>query len=263
MSSPSHTAPPAPRDPACPACGDDTQFHRDALNELVAMGMDIARTLHQQAKPQPGDGTPTPDLTIHFERIARTVRRTIRLAQHIAQQVANPRPVRAAHPASPDPAQARAQARTQARTQARKLILRAVENVIVRTRRGPEAHAAHAELLDRLDSPDLVEGLDHDIATRPVAEIIAEITQDLGILSDGGHPYYRRRTPADIHRLTLRAHGHRIPEPSQAQPSQVAPPPEPPSAPARPPGPAPGMVLLPPLEPLPSLALLAAKLLEA
>ena len=260
MSSPSPTAPPAPRDPARPACDNDTQFHTDALNELVAMGMDIARTLHQQALAQPTDDTPTPDLTTPFERIARTVRRTICLAQHIAQQVANPRPVRAA-PAAPD------------RAQARKQILRRVEDVIVRTRSGPAAHAAHAELLDRLDSLDLAEDLDHDIATRPVPEIIAEITQDLGLLSDGGHPYYRRRTPADIHRLTLRAHGHRIPEPPQAQPPQTQPPQveprrteppphEPPLASTRPPGPASG-VLLPPLKPPPSLAALAAKLLDA
>ena len=232
---------------AYPASHDeDTRFHRDALNELVAMGMDIARTLHQQAKPQPEGGTLSPDLTIPFERVARTVRRTIHLAQHIA----HPRPARATPPASPDGAQARAQAR--------KLILRAVEDTIVRTRSGPAAGTAHAELLDRLESLDLAEDLDHDIATRPTAEIIAEITRDLGLLCDPGTPYFRRRTPADIHRLTLRANGHRIPEPPQVAPTA----PPPPAPQTRPAAPEPG-TLLPPLKPPPSLALLAAKLLDA
>lgn len=235
MSSPSPAARPAPQN-------EDTQFHRDALNELVAMGMDIARGLHQQAKPQPG--TDTPDVTTPFERVARTVRRTIRLAQHIAQ----PRPTR------------------EAPLQARRQILRAVEDTITRTRRGPAAATAHAELLDRLDSPELVEDLDHDIATRPVAEIIAEITRDLGLLCDPGTPYYRRRTPADIHRLNRRAGGHRIPEPIQSQPPQSQPPqsqpPQPPKV-EHPPHAPPPAPTRPPLEPTPNLAALAAALLDA
>ena len=93
------------------------------------------------------------------------------------------------------------------RTAARKRIIRAVEDLIQRAdddgiESDPDsADALHAELHERLDAPDL----DADIATRPVPDIIADITRDLGLgLLPGTRPF-QRRTPADVALLCARA----------------------------------------------------------
>ena len=179
--------------------------HASALDELIDMGMDLARLIHAQARtqahaqasPAPPDATapaepaptPTPDPTIAFDRIARCVRRTIRLAEHIA----------AARPAPTIP--------VAAHVAARKQVIRRVENVIARNRHGDAAQALHRELLDRLDTPDL----DEDLAHRPTRDVIDDIIADLGLLDGIGGPGFKRRTPQDI--ATLRAHAHRTPIP--------------------------------------------------
>ncbi len=98
---------------------ESTGFYLQVLHELINMGTDLARAVHQQATAEPAaDATPTttaaPDPTIAFDRIARTIRRTIVLARHVAE----PLPERAA---SPD---------AHKRTAARKQIIRAVEDAI-------------------------------------------------------------------------------------------------------------------------------------
>ncbi len=87
------------------------------------------------------------------------------------------------------------------RTAARKRIIRDVEDTIQRKTKDDEAERLHAELLERLDAPDLDDDIDH----RPVAEIIEDICRDLGIANyPGAHPW-KRRTPADIAILADRA----------------------------------------------------------
>ena len=193
-----HTTQPAtPDDPGQPA-----PAHRQALDDLITMGTDLARALHRQAliqaeaaqaalPPQPTPHAPYEPpattlvtLTTAFDRIARAVRRCIALAQHLARP---PAPAR-------DPAQHRAAARRQ--------VIRAVEDTIYRTaHEGDRAESLNAELRDRLDAPDL----DSDLTYRPIPDIIAELCRDLGLAAAPGTDPWRRRTPADIQDLCARA----------------------------------------------------------
>jgi hypothetical protein len=87
------------------------------------------------------------------------------------------------------------------RTAARKRIIRGVEDAIACRAPAGEQEALHAEFLERLDRPDLEE----DIAVRSTAEIVADITRDLGIAGlHGTHPW-KRRIPHDIAILNARA----------------------------------------------------------
>lgn len=212
MSSSPSLAAPASRDAAAQQA-EDTQRHRQALADLIDMGMDLARMIHGQAKAQteaaatvpsepaaPAPPSPMPDLTAAFDRISRCVRRTILLAQHIAQ------PPRPAPARAPDPVQAQALARKQ--------LIRGVEDRINHNRQGPTAEALHREFLERLDTPDLIE----DIATRPIPELIKDICNDLGLSTQPGFHPHRRRRPEDLARLHDRAQGHHVPEPPGAWP---------------------------------------------
>jgi hypothetical protein len=180
--------------PAHPPADDaqqagDAQYYRQILHELIDIGASLARTL--QATDATANSANS-DPTIAFDRIARAIRRTIVLARYIAE----PPPERASQPGH--------------RTAARKRIIRSVEDVIQREAGiHGEAESLHAELLDRLDSPDL----DDDIAGRPIADIIADICRDLGLSAiPGTHPW-QRRTPDDIAILCARAASPRPPEP--------------------------------------------------
>jgi hypothetical protein len=193
---------------------EDARIYRTALQDLISMGTDLARLLHEQATaqaaqkatapqpaPAPVPGAPIPNAPVPdtlvsiaaaFDRAACAVRRGIFLARSLAHPV---------QPA-PDPAEHR--------TAARKRILREVEDVIQRPgsdgRGGPAPHAGlqdslRAELRDRMDASDL----DDDITGRPVADIITEICRDLGLDAlPGTHPW-TRRTPDDIRQLCARA----------------------------------------------------------
>ena len=229
-----HTTQPA--DPGQPAPGPHP--HRQALDDLITMGTDLARALHRQAliqaeaahaarPPHPAPHAPHEPpattliaLTTAFDRIARAVRRCIALAQRLDTP---PKPAR-------DPAHHRAAARRQ--------VIRAVEDTIHRAaNEGDRAEALNAELRDRLDDPDL----DPDLLTRPIADIIAEITRDLGLASPPGDNAWRRRTPADVQDLNARAAAPSRPrQPSPAQHSNQATgqpsPPGPPAATFPPPG---------------------------
>jgi hypothetical protein len=210
---------------------ENTGFYLQVLHELINMGTDLARAVHQQATAEPAaDAAPTsaaaPDPTIAFERIARTIRRTIALARHVAE----PLPERAAsHDA----------ARAQHRTAVRKQIIRAVEDAIQREAHGAtymdddEADGLRAELMDRLDGPDL----DGFALDRPVADLIADICRDLGLAAAPGTHPWKRRTPEDVAVLCARAAAPRppaIPAASivQAMPCRAWPGSDPPAAPA-------------------------------
>ncbi len=204
----------------------ETQVHRQALHDLIDIGADLARQLHaqaiaqaaQQAKVKPlrlvTEAPPTPPpgpdalikIAADFDRVASAVRRCILLAQNLDQ------PVQPAH----GPAQYR--------TAARKRILRAVEDAIQRPADNPDCddpETLHAELLDRMDAPDL----DDEIADRPVPDIIKDICRDLGLAALPGTRPWKRRTPADIAGLHARAAA-----PSSAHPSSPGPQDGPPAA---------------------------------
>ena len=196
---PTHT--PTQDDHAQPAA--PAHPHRQALDDLITMGTDLARALHRQAliqaeveqaavPPHPAPGAPWEPpattlvtLTAAFDRIARAVRRCIALARSLDQPVK----------ATPDPALHR--------TAARKRIIREVEDSIHRAaHEGDRADALQTELRHRLDTPDL----EDDLTTRPIPDIIAEITRDLGLATPpGGARPWPRRTPADLHDLHPRA----------------------------------------------------------
>jgi hypothetical protein len=197
-----------------------TRGHGAALDGLISMGTGIARLLHDQAhaqaaqqaaaQPQPEQqrtsqaptqtaaAQPAPawapaaslqDLAAAFDSISRTVRRCIMLAQSLDA------PAKPARTAAPD------------RTAARKRILRAVEDTLGRQdyddsyRVCDPTEALHAELLDRMDAPDL----DRDIESRPIDDIIKDILRDLGLAALPGTRPWKRRTPADIAELCARA----------------------------------------------------------
>jgi hypothetical protein len=204
----------------------DAHGYGKVLNDLITMGTDLARLLHEQATaqaqaaqeaatpqpaPAPAPGATIPDAPVPsapvpnapvpdtlvsiaaaFDRAARAVRRGILLARSLAYPV----------PPAPDPGQHRAAAR--------KRILREVEDTIQRPgadgRGGPAPpvglqDSLRAELRDRLDGPDL----DDDITGRPVADIITEICRDLGLDAHPGTRPFQRRTPDDIRQLCARA----------------------------------------------------------
>ena len=227
--------------PASPAPGLDGAhgtsrgtLHAQALDELVALGMDLARLVHAQAHataqanaqvditasasaavdadggtaaPAPAPGA-NPDPSVAFDRIARCVRRTILLAQHLAHG--------SAQNSAQNPAQNFAQNSAQARTCARKQLIRGVEDLIVHNRHGAAAEAMHREFLDRLDTPDLIED---DIASRPLPDLVKEICADLGLFNREGFTYTRRRKVDDLRRLQARAEGHTVPEPPWPTPA--------------------------------------------
>ena len=211
-------------------CDEDAQYYRKVLHELIAIGTDLARSIHRQATPEsnnqpkaepnaePGAApepaaAPAPDPTIAFDRIARTLRRTIAIARKLSE------------PARP----AASERSSERRLSARKQIIRAVEDTIQRRTNGAEAEALHAEFYERLDDPDL----DDDLDQQPVADIIKAICRDLGIEHHPGtHPWKRRR-PADVRELCARAAASqtvqpRTPQPALAQPRTTQPrPPQP------------------------------------
>jgi hypothetical protein len=182
--------PPATAEPQNPANQpvEDAQYYRWALHELIDIGVGLARLVHQQATAAAAEPAVTadtaPDIAAAFDRISRAVRRTILLARKVAEPLA---------PAAEHPEQHRAAARRR--------IIREVEDTIQRTAQGADAETLHAELLDRLDAPDL----EDDIAQRPIADIIADICRDLGLAAlPGSHPW-KRRTAEDLTALCARA----------------------------------------------------------
>jgi len=146
-----------------------TQYHLRVLDELVGMGTDIARKLHQQiiaAPPAPepaaGASKPAPDPVIAFDRIARTIRHTIALSRKLAEPAK-----------TPVAAQALA-AQNRKHDVVRKRIIREVEDAQAI---GRLAATISDEVLEHLETPNFVHG--HD--GTPIAEIIADICFDLGI----------------------------------------------------------------------------------
>ena len=180
------------RDPGQQA--EDAQLYRCVLHELIHIGTDLARLLHQQAVAHAQAAVqgrasfePPSDHTVAFDRVARAIRRSITLARSIAQPAA--------------PAHTPAQPRTAAR-----LTPHDAADATSRpppppaTPEGDGAQPPNAGLRDRPEAPDR----DDDVTTRPVAEVIAEIRRDLGLATPpAAHPW-QRRIPADTKQLCAR-----------------------------------------------------------
>ena len=175
----------------------DARYYRGVLHELIDMGADIARMVHREAGAKQAD-LDVGEVTVAFDRIARAVRRTVILARRLDDPM----------PAAAGPG----------RTDARKRIIRAVEDQIQLRSGDLDADSLHAELLDRLDSPDL----DDEIGRRPVDEIIAEIRRDLGLMSMPGRPQWKRRTPQDVAVLCARASLAPTPAPAPGRTGRAA-----------------------------------------
>jgi hypothetical protein len=180
---------PAPAEPQTLADqhAADAQYYRRILHGLIDVGANLASALAQHVEAATPVTEPARDIAtvaIAFDRIARAVRRTITLARKVAEPI----PAAAERP-------------DQHRAGARRRIIREVEDTIQRTTRGADAETLHAELLDRLDTPDL----DDDIENRPIADVIADICRDLGLVAmPGTHPW-KRRTPEALTALCARA----------------------------------------------------------
>ncbi len=66
---------------------EDALYYRGVLHQLIDMGLDLAKNVHQQATtqaPEP-DTKPAPDPSFAFDRISRAIRRTIALARTLAE----------------------------------------------------------------------------------------------------------------------------------------------------------------------------------
>ncbi len=169
----------------------DAAYYRRVLHDLIDVGVELVRELPRQAVPgdgvqnRPQDGAEV-EPSLAYDRLTRAVRRSIMLARAIAEREAVP-----------------GQARAPRRAEMKRRVIRAVEDVIQRETDEAAGERLEAELLERVDSPEMEEDLD----TRPVGEIITEICRDLGLgVPEGTHPY-KRRTPEDVAALHARAGG--------------------------------------------------------
>lgn len=161
----------------------DTAHYQRVLAAMVDLGAAVAQKLATRID----DATPAEavDLADAFERVARVVRRTILLSVHLDK---------AAEKAAATRATARAR------------IIREVSDAIDRQGLSPaKAETLRVELVERLDAPDLAPGLDREIDTRQIPDIILDLKRDMGLANLPGTPPWPRRTPDDIADLLTRA----------------------------------------------------------
>ena len=178
---------------------DETEFYRRILHDIIQMGADILRVLHWQAtQPDLNPTAAAPDPSVAFDRVARAVRRTVALARKLDEPIAPPR------------------AASTARTPPN-----AVER---RTDEEPGEAGAAAERERLADPADVADPVD-DPMQRPMAEIVDEISRDIGAVDEAGIPTWRRHLVTD-------------PEPAPDEPSSQNASHQswtPPGAPAQPP----------------------------
>ena len=171
----------------------ETEHYKRVLRGLVDMANDMAQLIHQQTRRQteaanaaipPPTNNPFQDPAASFDRLARTIRRTILLAHKLGEMKPSHTP--------PQP--------NNHRIAVRKRILREVEDVIQLNAKPDDRPSLQAELLDRLDAPDLQD----DIDTRPIDDIIDDVCRDLRVAV----PYacnWKRRTPQEVETLCRQA----------------------------------------------------------
>ena len=158
--------------------------YQAVLDGFVHQGAAIAKAV--AAAIERATPAEIPALAATYERITRVVRRTILLIDHRARAVT---------------------AAIQTRVAARKRIFRDVTDAIAAERLTPErADALRVELVERLEAFDLAPDLDHEIANRPVEDIIRDIRRDMGLANRIGAPKWPRRTPDDVADILTLAH---------------------------------------------------------
>ena len=139
----------------------------EALQELIAIGMELAREARRQVMEPTHAETPAKDLDLVFQRIARAVRQTVALATRLDQDRQKSQAERAS----------KAAVETRVRGLMRKArVQEIVERVI-------EVESDGERLLGRLDER-LEDADDTDFADRPIGELVAAICRDLGVTPD-------------------------------------------------------------------------------
>jgi hypothetical protein len=215
VKTPSAESAATPTQPPAEHLAGDSKYCAEVLLDLVDIGRELARMVLHEVQSQAaaavaaGDTTATPaqDGIIAFERVARAVRRTVLLHDKVTDP--NKKPL-AAH-----------------RVAARRKIIRDVEDAIHSAAPEDEQETLHAELMERLDRPEL----DDEIAQRSIGDIVTDINHDLGIAGlYGSHPW-KRRIPHDVALLNARAEQFSGAAPSEKLIALLA------SAPPRPPTP--------------------------
>ena len=180
-----------------------TTPQQDMLDDLARLGHRLARLVVEQAE---AGAMPAITASTAFDRVGRNIRRNLWLARKLGEPL-----------------------KTTSRVAARKQIIRTVEDVIQRDTEDPDdAESLREELMDRLDTSDLEDEIDH----RPIDDVIADIVHDLGLATSRGTHPWKRRTPADLAELNAcaaqhpREHpaaSHRRPPANPLPPSLTAP----------------------------------------
>jgi hypothetical protein len=132
---------------------EDDAFYAAALREMVALGLDIGRIIHQQVVAQALDSPHSPiddQSSVSYDRIFRAVRRGILLAKHLKKPVPPPKPAN--------------------QGEAHRQIPRKLGDMT-------ESQQPSRDKRDRLDTLDPIE----DLENRPPQEIIDQISKDLGL----------------------------------------------------------------------------------
>ena len=138
------------------------EWRARTLRHLVAIGMDMARMLQDQARDLQGSdpGVVGADLSLRFHRISRSIRMSLALDAKLASGF-----------------QAEMKERKAAQLTERKAL--AKEAVSRQVDRDTPDRDLHRERSDRIEREDL-----EDFSDKPVSEIIAIICADLGITPD-------------------------------------------------------------------------------
>ena len=138
------------------------EWRARTLRQLVAIGMDMARMLQDQARDLQGSdpGVVGADLSLRFHRISRSIRMSLALDAKLASGF-----------------QAEMKERKVAQLTERKAL--AKEAVSRQVDRDTPDRDLHRERSDRIEREDL-----EDFSDKPVSEIIAIICADLGITPD-------------------------------------------------------------------------------
>ena len=144
------------------ADAERAEWRARTLRHLVAIGMDMARMLQDQARDLQGSdpGVVGADLSLRFHRISRSIRMSLALDAKLAAGF-----------------QAQVKERKAAQLTERKAM--AKEAVSRQVDRDTPDRDLHRERSDRIEREDL-----EDFAGKPVSEIISIICADLGITPD-------------------------------------------------------------------------------
>jgi hypothetical protein len=186
-----------------------------ALAELVQLGTELARAVHQQIMDAP---RVTPDGPPMFDRLALTVRRTIALRLKLNEALL----ARFHREAARQAGQRALRQRT--RAERKQQVRTEVEKVIAVQAAPSVAQQLRADLHERLNDADRDENFDR----MSVGELVRAICKDLGVTTD---------MPNYPHRLAARTDligdiGKEPPPPADPPPNPPAdPPPDPPADP--------------------------------